>query len=72
MRLTSSGYYRHCSNKSAAGEAGQADVSGNLAVNFVTILVIAGLLFGLRGLDGMLASLGHRAGVLEVQHGAPK
>ena len=49
-----------------------ADVSGNLAVNFVTILVIAGLLFGFRGLDGMLANFGHRADVLEVQHGAPK
>jgi len=42
-----------------------AEVSGNLAVNFVTILVIAALLFGFRGLDQMLAEFGRNAGVLQ-------
>jgi len=41
-----------------------ADVSGNLAVNFVTILVIAALLFGFRGLDTMLGVFGRDSGVL--------
>lgn len=41
-----------------------ADVSGNLAVNFVTILVIAALLFGFRGLDNMLGEFGRNSGVL--------
>ncbi|MQA38123.1 hypothetical protein [Rugamonas aquatica] len=41
-----------------------ADVSGNLAVNFVTILVIAALLFGFRGLDQMLNEFGRNSGVL--------
>jgi hypothetical protein len=41
-----------------------ADVSGNLAVNFVTILVIAALLFGFRGLDTMLSEFGRDSGVL--------
>ncbi len=42
-----------------------AEVSGNLAVNFVTILVIAALLFGFRGLDNMLGEFGRNAGVLQ-------
>lgn len=41
-----------------------ADVSGNLAVNFATILVIAALLFGSRGLDTMLGEFGRDSGVL--------
>lgn len=41
-----------------------ADVSGNLVVNFVTILVIAALLFGFRGLDTMLGEFGRDSGVL--------
>jgi len=41
-----------------------ADVSGNLAVNFATILVIAGLLFGFRGLDQMLRDFAHNSGAL--------
>jgi hypothetical protein len=41
-----------------------AEVSGNLAVNFVTILVIAALLFGFRGLDQMLSEFGQHSGVL--------
>jgi hypothetical protein len=41
-----------------------AEVSGNLAVNFVTILVIAALLFGFRGLDNMLGEFGRDSGVL--------
>jgi hypothetical protein len=41
-----------------------AEVSGNLAVNFVTILVIAALLFGFRGLDQMLTEFGQHSGVL--------
>jgi hypothetical protein len=41
-----------------------ADVSGNLAVNFVTILVIAGLLFGFRGLDQILNTFGQQTGLL--------
>jgi len=48
------------------------DVCGNLAVNFVTILVIAALLFGFRGLDGMLADFGHHTGGLDTRHAAPK
>jgi hypothetical protein len=42
-----------------------AEVSGNLAVNFVTILVIAALLFGFQGLDTMLGEFGQDAGVLK-------
>jgi hypothetical protein len=42
-----------------------AEVSGNLAVNFVTILVIAALLFGFRGLDQVLAEFGRNSGVLQ-------
>ena len=42
-----------------------ADVSANLAVNFVTILVIAALLFGFRGLDTMLNEFGQHSGVLQ-------
>jgi hypothetical protein len=41
-----------------------ADVSGNLAVNFVTILVIAALLFGFQGLEQMLGEFGRSSGVL--------
>ena len=41
-----------------------ADVSANLAVNFATILVIAALLFGFRGLDTMLSEFGRDSGVL--------
>jgi hypothetical protein len=42
-----------------------AEVSGNLAVNFVTILVIAALLFGFRGRDNMLGEFGRHSGVLQ-------
>ena len=41
-----------------------ADVGANLAVNFVTILVIAALLFGFQGLDRMLGTLGRDSGIL--------
>ena len=41
-----------------------ADVSGNLAVNFVTIPVIAALLLGFQGLDNMLNQFGRDSGVL--------
>jgi hypothetical protein len=41
-----------------------AEVSGNLAVNFITILVIAALLFGFQGLDTLMNELGRSAGVL--------
>lgn len=42
-----------------------AEVSGNLAVNFVTILVIAALLFGFRGLDQLVSEFGRDSGVLQ-------
>lgn len=41
-----------------------ADVSGNLLVNFATILIIAALLFGFRGLEQLLRRLGRDSGVL--------
>src|SRR5471030_3049470 len=41
-----------------------ADVSGNLAVNFASILVIAGLLFGFRGLDQILRDFARNSGAL--------
>lgn len=41
-----------------------AEVSGNLAVNFITILVIAGLLFGFRGMDQLLNTFGQQTGLL--------
>nr|WP_315251822.1 hypothetical protein [uncultured Duganella sp.] len=42
-----------------------AEVSGNLAVNFVTILVIAALLFGFRELDQLVGEFGRDSGVLQ-------
>jgi hypothetical protein len=44
-----------------------AEVSGNLAVNFVTILVIAALLFGFRGLDQILNTFGQQTGLLKKE-----
>lgn len=41
-----------------------ADVSGNLVVSLVTILVIAGLLFGYQSLDRIWSTVGQKAGVL--------
>lgn len=49
------------------GKGWAADVSGNLAVNFVTILVIAALLFGFKGLDKMLRDFGRNSGVLDSE-----
>jgi hypothetical protein len=49
-----------------------ADVSGNLAVNFVTILVIAALLFGFNGLDKMLGDFGRNSGVIDSHNAVPK
>jgi len=51
-------------NQKRSWKGWAADVSGNLAVNFVTILVIAALLFGFRRLDQMLNEFGRNSSVL--------
>jgi hypothetical protein len=66
-------------SKKRSWNGGAADVSGKLAVNCVTILVIAGLLLGFRGLDQMLRDFARNSAALapeaaeaaKTKHGAP-